>query len=128
MRRQEKRYGRGQGGSAKKRRTGFLQPCFLLQLCSQDRHGYELLQGLQEFMVDSEGLDPSIVYRIMRDMQEKGFVDSYEGAVSRGPRRRMYTLTPKGKIQLSRWVEELKKTRDEINRLVAAYRKQVMAS
>jgi DNA-binding PadR family transcriptional regulator len=65
---------------------------------------------------------------MMRDMEEKGYVDSYKGTVSRGPKRRMYRLTPNGKIQLSRWIEDLKKTRDEINRLVALYRKQVMTS
>ena len=125
MRHQGKRSGRRQGAAGKRRMTGFMQPCFLLQLYGQDRHGYDLLQGLQEFMADADALDPSIIYRIMREMEENGLVESYEGTVSRGPRRRMYSLTVEGKKQLSRWIDDLKQTRDEINHLLAVFKKQV---
>jgi hypothetical protein len=56
MQHQRERHGRG--GMAKRRRTEFLRPCLLQQPCGQDRHGYELLQ---EFIVGSDCLDPSIV-------------------------------------------------------------------
>ena len=121
MRHQGKRHGQRQGTIKKRRMAGFLQPCFLLQLYGQDRHGYDLLQGLQKFVSDADSYDPSIIYRIMRDMEENGFVDSYEGTVSRGPRRRMYNLTPEGIKQLARWVNDLQKARDEIDCLLEVY-------
>lgn len=110
----------------KKRRTkGFLQPCLLLQLYRQDRHGYELLQGLNDYLSDANAYDPSVIYRFMRGMEADGLVDSYEGDVSFGPKRRVYRLTEEGKQQLGIWVEALKRSRDEIDHLVAIYEKRI---
>ncbi len=124
MRHQGKRHGQRRRAATKRRITGFLQPVLLLQLYGQDRHGYDLLQGLQEFISDAETYDPSIIYRIMREMEANGWVSSYEGTVSRGPRRRMYSLTLEGKEQLARWIVDLQKTKDEINNLLTVYRQQ----
>jgi len=126
MRHQGRRNRQKQKKTRKSRMTGFLQPCFLLQLHSADSHGYDLLQGLQDFMTGAEDYDPSIIYRIMRDMERNGWVTSYEGAVSRGPKRRMYSLTEEGERQLVSWVDDLKKTRDEIDNLLNLYNKQVI--
>jgi DNA-binding PadR family transcriptional regulator len=60
-------------------------------------------------------------------MEEDGLVVSYEGAFSHDPKRRMYSLTNEGKQQLSLWVEDLKRSRDEIDHLLAIYTKQVNA-
>jgi DNA-binding PadR family transcriptional regulator len=124
MRHQGKRRGHRRRATPKRRITGFLQPVFLLQLYGQDRHGYDLLQGLQEFVSDADTYDPSIIYRVMREMEGNGWVESYEGTVSRGPRRRMYNLTLEGKRQLAQWMNDLQRTKDEINTLLTAYRQQ----
>ncbi len=124
MRHQGKRHGQKRRAATKRKITGFLQPIFLLQLYVQDRHGYDLLQGLQEFVSDAASYDPSIIYRIMREMEGNGWVESYEGTVSRGPRRRMYSLTIEGKQQLAQWMDDLQRTKNEINTLLKAYRQQ----
>lgn len=119
--------GRGRGGRGvgkKRRMLGFLQPCIFLQLNDQDKHGYELLQGLSEFIDDAEEYDPSMIYRLMKEMELNGFVNSYEGDTSRGPKRKMYRLTEEGRLQLERWVLDLKRSREEIDRLLAEYDKQ----
>lgn len=113
--------GQGKGTGNKRRPLGFLQPCLLLQLHKEDMHGYELLQGLDHFMDDGREYDPSIIYRRLREMETKGFVSSYEGENSRGPRRRMYRLTAEGRQQLTLWVEDLVRSRQEIDRLLTAY-------
>ena len=123
------RGGRGRGrnterGGKKRRMLGFLQPCLLLQLTNDDRHGYDLLQGLDEFMEDGRDYDPSIIYRLLKEMESKGLVRSYEGEESRGPRRKMYHLTTEGRDQLTHWVEDLKRSRNEIDLLLAAYELQ----
>lgn len=122
MRHQGKRRGQRRRAVPKRKITGFLQPIFLLQLYNQDRHGYDLLQGLQEFVSDADTYDPSIIYRIMREMEGNGWVESYEGTISRGPRRRMYNLTLEGKTQLAHWMDDLQTTKDEITNLLTAYR------
>ncbi len=112
---------RGQGALGNKRRMlGFLQPCLLFQLSQGDKHGYELFQGLGKFMIDGQDYDPSRIYRILRDMEAQGVVTSYEGEASRGPKRRMYRLTSDGREQFASWLEDLVRSRNEIDRLLAA--------
>jgi PadR family transcriptional regulator PadR len=118
---QGKRQGRGAG--KRRRMMGFLQPCILVQLSIQDYHGYDLLKGLQDFVDDAENHDPSIVYRLMRDMEDNGYVRSYEGEVSYGPQRKMYSITEDGKAMMKRWVKDLQRTRGEIDKLLQHYAK-----
>src|SRR6056297_2156101 len=119
MRQQGK--GRGRGRGRRRRMMGFLQPCILVQLCRQDRHGYELLKGLEAFIDNAEEYDPSVLYRLMRDMEENNYVRSYEGTESRGPKRKMYSITIEGKRILEHWVEDLQRTCSEIDNLVHIY-------
>jgi PadR family transcriptional regulator PadR len=114
--------GRGSGRGRGRRRggMGFLRPGLLTLLRRESGHGYNLLQGLEELGIDTEGMDPSVVYRALRDMEEEGLVDSRWGEESLGPRRRVYTLTGDGDDVVSAWVEDLEKTRDEIDRLLSA--------
>lgn len=97
---------------------GFLQPCILVQLSQKDRHGYDLLKGLDDFVDDALEYDPSIIYRLMKEMEENGSVSSYEGEVSQGPRRKMYTLTEEGRKTLNNWMVDLQRTKNEIERLL----------
>ena len=130
MRRQGMRQGKrqGRGAGKRKRMMGFLQPCILLQLSREDNHGYELLKGLQEFVDDASEYDPSIIYRLMRDMEDNGYVTSYEGEESHGPRRKMYALTEEGKAILRQWIKDLERTRGEIDRLLKLYLNMVPSS
>lgn len=63
----------------------------------------------------------ALIYRIMHDMENKGLVRSYEGSISRGPKRRVYSITGLGKKQLVCWIDELKQTRSEIDYLLANF-------
>ena len=125
MKHQGNGHGRRHGATRRKRnRAGFLKPCLLMQLYSKDLHGYDLLLGLQKFIPDADGYDPSIIYRVMRDMEANNLVSSYEGTVSRGPKRRMYSLTEKGTNQLHNQMTELKKRQDEIHHLLTVYQQE----
>lgn len=112
--------GSGRGRGRRRSGMGFLRPGLLTLLRRESGHGYNLLQGLEELGIDTEGMDPSVVYRALRDMEEEGLVDSRWGEESLGPRRRVYTLTGDGDDVVSAWVEDLEKTRDEIDRLLSA--------
>ena len=116
-----RRRGRGRGY----RMRGFLQPCLLLLLFREDTHGYGLLNELQDFGPDLHALDPSMIYRVLRDMEEAGWITSYEGKESLGPRRRMYRLTGDGKDYLNVLIEEARRTKKEITLLLEAYEKEV---
>ncbi len=98
----------------------FLQPCLLTLLQRGEDHGYNLLDGLEEFGFDLDRLDPSLVYRALREMETDGLVSSQWGEESLGPRRRVYGITGDGLRTLDIWIEDLSRTREEIERLLTA--------
>jgi len=87
-----------------------------------DAHGYNLLQGLEEFGFDVNSLNPGLVYRALHEMEREGYVVSEWEEESLGPPRRVYRLTPRGDEVLSRWVEELRESRRALDHLVEAHK------
>jgi DNA-binding PadR family transcriptional regulator len=104
---------------------GFLQPCLLLMLHRDDAHGYNLLNGLHEFGLNPDAHDPSMIYRVLHEMEAGGWVTSYEGEESLGPQRRVYRLTQEGQRHLGIWVKDLQRAKQEIELLIKAYERDV---
>lgn len=117
------RPGRGRGGGRRRRQRvmSFLQPCLLLMLTREEAHGYSLLDGLSEFGFNLDRFDPSLIYRVLREMEEGGWVASRWDDDSQGPRRRVYRITQDGIDYLKVWVADLRRTRQEIDALITAY-------
>jgi len=115
---------RGQGH--RKRRRGrwavrMLEPALLLLLHYGPAHGYTLLQQLGEFGVGD--LNPSAVYRALRDMEEEGWVAStWDEEQAQGPPRRVYRLTALGDEMLALQAQDLEESRKKIDYLLGAYR------
>jgi DNA-binding PadR family transcriptional regulator len=107
---------------------GFLRPCLLFLLARDDAHGYSLLDELAEFGFDPEQIDPSLIYRALRDMEEAGWVTSEWGEESQGPQRRVYRIVPEGKSYLADLMNGLRRRRDEIDHLLQAYEKEIQES
>lgn len=109
-------------GQCRQRRIiSFLEPCLLLQLLQSEAHGYGLMNGLSEFGFSPTGLDPSLIYRALREMEDAGLVTSQWGEESQGPQRRVYTITPDGVDYLGLWVQDLQRNRQQIDYLLARY-------
>jgi len=119
---------RGLGIGRGRRRQGvmgFLRPSLLFLLSRENAHGYSLLDGLTEFGFNSKRLDPSLMYRTLREMEESGWIASHIGEESLGPKRRVYKLQPDGKTYLAELISGLRRRRDEINNLLQAYDREV---
>ena len=113
---------RGHGRGRRRRRVlQFLQPCLLLLLQRGEAHGYALLAELEHFGFNPERLDPSLVYRALREMEQEGWIRSRWDEASQGPPRRVYALDELGESQLMAWVEDLRRTKGEIDRLLDAF-------
>jgi|YNPMSStandDraft_1061717.scaffolds.fasta_scaffold220401_1 PadR family transcriptional regulator PadR len=111
----------GRGFGRRRRIISFLQPCLLVLLRRDQAHGYSLLNDLAEFGFDPEWLDPSLVYRALREMEALGLVTSEWSDESLGPQRRVYRITPAGEEYLAHWIADLRQTRREIDALLTAY-------
>jgi DNA-binding PadR family transcriptional regulator len=97
-----------------------LEPSLLLLLHHGPAHGYTLLERLGQFGL--EGLNPSVVYRVLRDMEARGWVTStWDEERTQGPPRRVYRLTALGDEVLGLSVQELRDTRGMIDHILGVY-------
>jgi PadR family transcriptional regulator PadR len=85
----------------------FMEPCLLLLLHRGSSHGYSLQDELKEFGFAEPPIDSSVVYRVLREMEEQGLVTSTWDTKGPGPPRRVYQLTAQGDQHLARWVADL---------------------
>ena len=81
-----------------------------------------------QFGFNLERLDPSLVYRALREMEVSGWVASSWDEDSQGPQRRVYKILPDGEGRLADWIADLRRTRDDIDRLLTAYDNQSQKS
>jgi poly-beta-hydroxybutyrate-responsive repressor len=103
-----------------RRAVRLLEPALLLLLHHGMAHGYRLVEGLSQFRL--EGIDPSAVYRTLRDMEAKGWVVStWEDEQTQGPPRRVYRLAERGDQVLRWWTQDLQETRHMMDHLLEAY-------
>jgi PadR family transcriptional regulator len=103
-----------------RRAVRFLEPTLLLLLHHGPAHGYTFLEGLDRFGLGDS--DPSVLYRALRDMEEKGWVSSYwEEEDTQGPPRRIYHLTELGNEVLSWWASDLRETSQIIEHFLDTY-------
>ena len=116
------RGGRGRGGGRQRRIINFLRPCILLALSNDKAHGYNLIAEIEKFGFDPSQYDASLVYRSLRDMEEREFVQSsWDETESLGPQRRVYEITEKGRLHLDDWIHDLKRVKTELETVLQAY-------
>ena len=97
-----------------------LEPVLLLLLHYSPAHGYTLLEQLGQFGLGD--LDSSMIYRALRDMEEREWVTStWDEEQTQGPPRRVYHLTALGHEVLDWHTQELQEARGMIDRLLGAY-------
>jgi poly-beta-hydroxybutyrate-responsive repressor len=93
----------------------------MLLLHCGEKHGYELLADLRQFGFGQNPVDPSTVYRILRTLEERGFVSSRWDTGSAGPARRLYTITDEGDGYLAGWVDDLRATDRVLHHFLETY-------
>ena len=117
--------GRGQRGWRRGRRAvRILEPALLLLLHYGPAHGYTFLEQLGEFGLGD--LNPSVVYRALRDMEEKEWVTStWDEEQSQGPPRRVYRITAVGDEVLAQWTQDLAESGRRISYLLKVYQRHM---
>ena len=70
-------------------------------------------------------VDSSVVYRVLREMEEREWVASTWDTDGSGPPRRVYRLTQEGDRALSAWAEDLREVREGLDRYLAAYEQHI---
>jgi PadR family transcriptional regulator PadR len=95
-----------------------VEPALLAFLQDENLHGYGLLDRLAELGLGA--INPSVIYRILRDYEENGLVRScWDEESTQGPPRRVYSLTDEGHRALARAAASLAETSDRINQILS---------
>lgn len=94
-----------------------IEPALLAFLQHEDLHGYALIEKLESLGLGS--INPSVIYRILRDYEEVGLVRSdWDHESTQGPPRRVYALTMDGKAALEMAAASLKDTQKRIEMIL----------
>jgi len=85
-----------------------LHPAVMAVLAEEPQHGYAIAQRLRAMSMFCESPpDPAGIYRVLKSMEDDGFVQSEWDLAASGPAKRRYTLTKSGRACLARWKETL---------------------
>ncbi len=113
--------GRPWGATYPRRTKSFIQPSLLLLLQQGDGHGYALMENLKSQGLADDSLNPSVVYRGLREMEEWGWVTSRWDTKGSGPPRRVYRITSQGNEFLNTWTGDLEEMKGTLERFLDAY-------
>ncbi|MER2000912.1 MAG: poly-beta-hydroxybutyrate-responsive repressor [Lysinibacillus sp.] len=83
----------------------FLIPIMLLHLRDWNSHGYELMEKVMQFGVES--VDQGNFYRLLRQLEKDALVTSEWNVTSGGPAKRIYSITEAGEQYLEMWAGSL---------------------
>ena len=100
----------------------WLVPVVLLLLREWSRYGYDLMKALATFGFVM--LNPGPLYRILRQMEKEGLVESTWDTTNQGPARRFYSITKAGEAYLDKWGSSLERYRSFTDRLMRLYMHQ----
>ncbi len=97
-----------------------LRSSILLLLLEDSQHGYDLQPGIAELV--GRKVDGGGVYRTLHRLEADGLVkSSWVDVPGRGPRRRSYRITAKGRKELDAHVLELRDSARHIRRFLRRY-------
>src|SRR5919106_6586397 len=101
----------------------FAEPSVLLLV--RDRPGVHGSELLDEFAALFPGSQPDMgnLYRLLRSLEDEGFVRSEWDEQAPGPARRRYWVTPEGERLLDEWVGALGRARDRIDDFLQRHQK-----
>ena len=89
-------------------RGALVEPAALAALLSSAGHGYDLRRVISELTDGEIEVDTGGLYRVLRRMEEDGYVTSEWAATESGPQRREYELTDSGRVLAEQWVGHLR--------------------
>lgn len=97
----------------------FLIPIMLLHLREWNSHGYELMEKITQFGIDS--VDRGNFYRLLRQLEKDSLVTSVWDTSSDGPAKRIYSITEAGEQYLDMWAGSLSHYQRILNQFFNLY-------
>jgi PadR family transcriptional regulator PadR len=83
-----------------------LTPLVLIILTESENYGYELIQQLKTRSEAKLNIAEGTLYPVLKKMEEKKWVASKWRIAESGKQRKYYSITKKGKAQLSEQIDQ----------------------
>jgi len=95
---------------------GIIDGCLLAIIENEEVYGYELAEKLEGFGFDS--FSEGTIYPLLIRMQKEELVSSTFKKSTAGPKRKYYSLTPKGKVELESFIVRWNSLQINVNRVL----------
>lgn len=95
---------------------GILDGCLLAIIKNKEVYGYELAEKLESYGFHS--FSEGTIYPLLIRMQKEELVSSTLKKSTAGPRRKYYSLTPKGEAELAKFLERWDYLQANVNRVL----------
>jgi len=94
---------------------GILEGCILKIISIEETYGYEIIMKLQEY--GFEEIKEGTAYPLLLRLEKKDYITATFKNSPLGPKRKYYTLTEKGQIQLELFLEQWQKVSGCVERI-----------
>ena len=95
---------------------GILDGCLLAIMKEKEVYGYELAEKLESYGFHS--FSEGTIYPLLMRMQKEELVTSTLKNSTAGPKRKYYSLTPKGEAELALFIERWNDLQKNVNRVL----------
>jgi len=95
---------------------GILDGCLLAIIKDKEVYGYELAEKLESYGFHS--FSEGTIYPLLMRMQKEELVTTTLKKSTAGPRRKYYSLTPKGEAELEMFIERWNYLQTNVNRVL----------
>ena len=96
-----------------------VQPAVMAALAEHPLHGYLIVQRLAALrMFRDQKPDPTGVYRLLKALEQEGYVESTWELAENGPAKRRFALTKSGRTCLARWAQTLQEYEESVGDLL----------
>ena len=95
---------------------GILDGCLLAIIKNKEVYGYELAEKLESYGFHS--FSEGTIYPLLMRMQKEELVTTTLKKSTAGPRRKYYSLTPKGEAELELFVDRWNYLQTNVNRVL----------
>lgn len=97
---------------------GHTETIILANLIHKDSYGYEINKAIKETTNGLYELKEATLYSAFRRLEKNGYIVSYWGSETAGPRRRYYRITDLGKAYFETSCNEWENAKNIIDTLI----------
>ncbi|MCF2945352.1 PadR family transcriptional regulator [Paenibacillus tarimensis] len=95
---------------------GIIDGCLLAIIKDKEVYGYEMAEKLESYGFHS--FSEGTIYPLLLRMQKEGLVVSTLKESTAGPKRKYYSLTPKGELELNEFIERWNNLQSNVNKVL----------